>query len=138
MSTHWTCPKCGRIFAKKNQMHSCKKFPIEKHFEGKEEIAKPLFEYLKTKITTEIGPVKVISLPCCIHLFGCYDFIAILPKKDRIEVRFAWNEKIKNKRIDNCVPMSKSTYKICLDVRSGKEIDKELMGWLKESYNLKG
>jgi len=49
-------------------------------------IAKELFEYLLQKIELNIGKCKIVSLPCCVHLYGTYDFLAALPKKDSIEI----------------------------------------------------
>lgn len=132
----WTCPKCSRIFQKKGQAHSCKKVPLESHFEGKE-AAKKLYDFLLKKIKTKVGPVKEISLPCCVHLFGKYDFIAILPKKDSLELRFILDKKLKNKRFSNIVPMSGISIKYCLYISSPQEIDQELLDWLKQSYSYK-
>lgn len=132
----WTCSKCGRKFRKSNQPHSCKKVPLEKHF-ARKELAKELFDSLVKRIEANIGKVEIISIPCCVHLFGEYDFIAALPRKDGLEVRFALDRELKGKRITTCVPLSSKTFKNCLRVNSAEEIDAELLGWLKESYYLK-
>jgi len=132
----WTCSKCGRIFEKENQPHSCKKIPLEKHFIGKKK-AKELFDYLVEKINNNIGKCKIISIPCCIHLFGKYDFLAALPKKDRLEVRFALDRKLNSPKLKICVPMSEKIFKNCFEISLEKEIDDEFIVWLKESYCLK-
>jgi hypothetical protein len=132
----WTCRNCGRIFKKDKQVHSCKKVPLRSHFEGKEK-AGELFDGVLGKINSEVGETKTISIPCCIHLFGKYDFIALLPKKDRLEIRFALNRKLDTPRLKTSVPLSKKIFKNVIDIYSKKEIDKEVIGWLKESYNLK-
>lgn len=133
----WTCPKCERIFKNNNQPHSCKKIPLKNHFEGKEK-AKELFDILVERINSNIGKCKIISIPCCVHLFGKYDFLAALPKKDRLEVRFALDRKLDSSRLKVCVPMSTKVFKNCFNVYSKKEIDQEFMSWLKQSYYLKG
>lgn len=133
----WTCPNCGRIFKSTNQPHSCKNVPLEEHFKGKP-TAKTLFDTLLERITTEAGPCRIISLPCCVHLFGHYDFLAALPKKDRLEVRFTAPREMSAPRIHHCVPMSAKVFKICLDVFTEQDIDRELLDWLIESYHLKG
>ncbi|HHT9138993.1 MAG TPA: hypothetical protein ACFYEK_17335, partial [Candidatus Wunengus sp. YC60] len=84
----WTCPKCGRIFEKTEQPHSCHSIPLAQHFKHKEK-AKELFDHLVQRVTHTIGPCKTISLPCCVHLFGIYDFLAALPKTDKLEIRIA-------------------------------------------------
>lgn len=133
----WTCPKCKRIFSKANQPHSCLSIPLNKHFENKDK-AKELFNHLVEKINTEVGKCKIVSIPCCIHLFGKYDFLAALPKKDKLEIRFALDRKLDSKRLKQYVAASTSSYKNCIDVSSKAEIDEELISWIKESYNLKG
>jgi hypothetical protein len=84
-----------------------------------------------------IGKVKIISLPCCIHLFGKYDFLAALPKRDGLEIRFVLNRVLNGPRLTQSVPMSSSVFKNCFEITSEKEIDNEFVGWLTESYHLK-
>lgn len=132
----WTCPKCGRVFKRTGQQHSCQRVSLDRHFAGKEK-ARELFEFLVVRIEAEVGKCKVVSIPCCIHLFGTYDFLAALPKKDRLEIRFALDRKIESPRLKVCVPMSAKVYKNCFDVSRKEEIDEEFLGWLAQSYYLK-
>lgn len=132
----WMCPKCRRIFKNTNQSHTCKKVTLKKHFERKEQ-AKELFDFLVKQINSKIGKCKIISIPCCIHLFGKYNFLAALPKKDKLEIRFALNRKIKSPRLKEGASLSSRYYKNCLNIFEKKEINKELLEWLKESYHLK-
>lgn len=129
----WTCDKCKRVFKRRNQSHSCKIVPIDQHFRNKD-YAKELYNFLLVQIKDKVGPYKIISLPCCIHLYGNYDFLAILPHKDRIEIRFASTDTIKNKRITQSVYLSKKLTKSCIDIKSKEEIDIELLRLLKDSY----
>ena len=133
----WICSKCGRQFKKAKQPHTCRKVSLEKHFKNKEK-AKRMFDYLVGQINNNIGKCKIVSIPCCIHLFGNYDFLAALPKKDGLEIRFALNRRLDSPRLKQCVKMSSKVFKNCFYLNSKKEIDNEFIGWLKESYNLKG
>ena len=132
----WTCSKCGRIFAKTGQPHSCRQIPLKQHFQNKEK-AKKLFDFLTIQINNKIGKCKIISLPCCIHLFGKYDFLAALPKKNGLEIRFALDRELSNSSFKQSVPLSAQLYKNCFEISSEKEINSEFIGWLKESYFLK-
>lgn len=132
----WTCPNCGRIFEKEKQPHSCNKIPLETHFKNKEK-AKQLFNLLVKQINEKIGQCQIISIPCCVHLFGKYDFLAALPKKDKLEIRFALNRILDSPRLKQSVPLSSKNYKNCIDLTNEKEIDEELMAWLSQSYHLK-
>src|SRR3990167_5966964 len=126
----WTCEECSRIFKKAKQPHSCQKVTIESHFANKE-LAKELFDYLLNRIENNIGQCKIISLPCCIHLFGNYDFLAALPKKDRIESRFVLDRELKNPRLKVAVPISSKAFKNCFDIYNKQEINDEFMSWIK-------
>lgn len=132
----WQCQKCGRIFDKQGQVHSCQVKPLDEHFEGKD-LAKSIFDALLEAIREEIGPCEVVSIPCCVHLYGTYDFLAALPKKDRLEVRFALNRALESPRVNQTVPLSRTTYKNSLDLQSVSDIDSELLGWLTEAHHLR-
>jgi len=132
----WICPKCERIFEKEGQPHSCHKIPIDAHFKNKEK-AKKLFDFLVEKINTKVGYCRIISLPCCIHLFGKYDFIALLPKKDRLEIRFALDRKLDTPRLKQALPLSAKVFKNCFDIITKEEINDELLKWISEAYRLK-
>jgi hypothetical protein len=79
----------------------------------------------------------LISIPCCIHLFGKYDFLAILPKRDRLEIRFALDRKIDSPMLVQSVPLSSRYTKNCIDIKNREEIDEELIKWLRQAYFLK-
>ena len=131
----WTCTKCERVFEKAKQPHSCHKIPLKEHFKNKEK-AEKLFNYLVERVNN-IGKVKIISIPCCIHLFGKYDFLAALPKKDGLEIRFVLNRVLSGPRLKQSVPMSTNVFKNCFEITSEKEVDNAFIGWLEESYHLK-
>lgn len=132
----WTCPTCGRVFGKAKQPHSCKRVPLKEHFRNKDK-AKELFDHLVELVNAHIGPTKIISLPCCVHLFGACDFLAALPKRDGLEIRFALNRKLDSPRLKNSVPLSSTTVKNCFDIYKKEELDHEFMGWVGQSYFLK-
>ena len=132
----WICPKCKRQFKKTKQPHSCRKVPVPEHFKNKEK-AKKIFDYLVDRINNNVGKCKVISLPRCVHLFSNYDFLAVFPKKEILEIRFILNRKLDSPRLKQSVKMSSKVFKNVFYFNSEKEIDDEFIGWLKESYNLR-
>lgn len=132
----WICPDCGRIFEKTKQPHSCRHVPVEEHFIGKEK-ARELFDDLVEKVEASIGKCQIISLPCCIHLYGYYDFLAVLPKKEKIEIRFALDHVLESQRLKQYVLVSRGIYKNCVDIKGSEEINEELLLWISQSFHLK-
>ena len=132
----WTCPECKREFIKVNQSHSCGVFPLENHFAGKEEVGKPLFDEFVARVRAEVGPVRIDSPACCIHLVKNSTFAAAWVRKDRIKIDFRLERKIDSPRFTKTVQLSAKRYVYYMDIMSPDNMDAELMGWLKESYNL--
>ncbi len=135
MQKLWTCPKCKRQFEKKNQAHSCVSYPLANHFKNKE-YAKGLFGHLKQEITKKIGPVKIESLPCCIHLVSTYTFGGVWALRDRIRIDFRTDGKIKTKKLYKMIRMSPNRYLYYFDLKSKKDVDAKLLQWIKTSYEL--
>ena len=136
MTKKWTCPKCKRVFQKKNQGHSCTVYPVEKHLKNKD-YAKKLYSELKKIIRKKIGNFKIESLPCCIHFVSSYTFAAVYALKNKIRIHFTLDYKLDSSRIDKFNQMSAKRYLYSIDIEKEDEIDKELISWLKKAYNLK-
>jgi len=135
MKQMWQCPKCKREFAKVRQTHSCTPFPLEKHFANKP-FARELFDFLVSEINKKIGKIKIESLPCCIHFVSNYSFGAVWALKDKIRIDFRLDKLIKSKRFWNMIKMSANRYLYYVDIKDKKEIDKELLDWIKGAYKL--
>lgn len=131
----WKCVRCGRSFEKEKQPHSCKIYPVEKHLAGKNP---ELYDKLRAVIRKNAGPFKVESLPCCIHFVrGTFTFAAVYVLKNKIKIHFGLNRVLKSSRINKSAKMSSTKYLYSVDVSHEKEIDRELLGWIAEAYNLK-
>jgi len=132
----WTCPKCGRQFARRGQSHSCRAFPLEKHFEHKP-AGRLLYEVLRKAVKRHIGDFKIESLECCIHFVSRFTFAAVKIYKDKIWVDFSLSRKIKNKRIIQSVQMSANRYLYAVDIIKEDDIDEALMAWIQEAHDKK-
>ena len=137
MKELWICPKCKRKFEKRNQVHSCTVYPLDKHFEGKGEMARFLYNELEERIKKDVGPLNVESLPCCIHFVSTYTFAAVYALKNKIRIHFTLDYELRNPRINKYSQMSKNRYLYSIDIDKKEEIKKELVNWLQQAYNLK-
>lgn len=129
----WTCPTCKREFKNTNQRHSCVYYPLDRHFQNKPQ-ARALFDYLVARIQQQIGPVKVESLPCCIHLVSSYTFAAVWGLKDRIRLDFRLSEKLNDERIIQTTQMSPHRYLYLIELRDKGELDGQVLSWLSQAY----
>ncbi|MFH1367203.1 MAG: DUF5655 domain-containing protein [Patescibacteria group bacterium] len=136
MSILWQCPKCKRQFAHKNQGHSCVIYPVKKHLAHGSNLSKNLYFELLKKLK-KIGPIKIESLPCCIHFVSAYTFGCCYIMKEKIRLHFVLKEKIKDKRVNKWSQVSSQKYLYEIDIANKEELDARLMKWLKEAYYLK-
>ena len=132
--TAWRCPKCGRTFSRARQPHSCRTVTLETHL--RHGAQRELFQHLLEEVNSRVGKCEVLSLPCCIHLVGRYDFLAVLPKKESLEIRFTLTRELANSRVQRAARTSKARYKHSIDVRAVEDVDEELLGWVREAYHL--
>lgn len=132
----WRCPKCNRAFKRTRQPHSCKTVSLDDHFRSGE--LQSLFEHLLDEVNRNFGKCLVFSLPCCVHLAGKHDFLAVLPKKGRLEIRFVLERELTDPKVRRSAQISKALYKHSVDVRANEDIDETLLGWMQEAYTVAG
>jgi hypothetical protein len=55
----WTCERCGRSFATRNQTHTCAPFgELDEHFTGKPPMVREIFDRVVAEVDA-FGPVEV-------------------------------------------------------------------------------
>jgi hypothetical protein len=139
MNVIWKCPKCKRVFQKKNQGHSCTVYPVEKHLKNKD-YAKKLYNELKKIIGKKIGKFSIESLPCCIHFVATatnYTFMCVYALKNGIKIHFTLPTTVNSSRLQRYSKMSSQRYLYELNIKTTGEIDSELIAWLKKAYKMK-
>lgn len=130
----WTCPKCNREFFNNNQVHSCKPYPESEHFKNKE-ASRELYNKLLSAVKKEIGPYRIESLSCCIHIVDDktkITYFCVYPLKEGLKLHISSDKILEGEKIGKYSKIG-SKYKFEVFVRTEKDIDKELMNWLKES-----
>lgn len=133
MDATWRCPTCGRPFRRRGQRHSCRVVSVEEHLGSRPE-ARVLLERLVTAVTDAIGPCEVVALPCCLHLAVGADLLAVLPKRDRLELRFTLPERLDHPRVLRAERTGAAAVKHRVDVATLAEIDEELLTWLRAAH----
>src|SRR6516225_9786614 len=77
----WTCPRCGRTFANRNQTHTCAPLSdVERHFERSEPAVRAAFDRLLAAVRT-LGPVEVLPEKTRIALHVRMSFAALMPRR---------------------------------------------------------
>ena len=132
----WKCPKCEREFSKKDQWHSCVSISTNEHFKNKPPILEEIFNSLREKVE-EFGQIRIDAVKTSINIGGKSHFSTVYILKNSIKLDFVLNKKIDSPRMIRVRGPTNNYYTYTIKLRELTEIDKELIGWLRDSYNLR-
>lgn len=108
-------------------------YPLDYHFRGKRAEMKPLFNELIKKIQKEIDFEYKIG-KAYIGLIHTLVFTALRIQTEKIIIEFTIRKEIKSLRITKAKHFQKQRWAYFVDIKESKDIDTELIGWIKESW----
>ena len=74
----WNCPRCGRSFANRNQVHTCAPLgDIDAHFAGSDPAVREAFD----RLVAELGPLEILAEKSRIALHARMSFAAFQPRR---------------------------------------------------------
>ncbi len=111
-------------------------FTEQEHLTGKDPIVPLIYKKLIREVQ-KFGAVKVEPKKTSIHLSNKGGFAGVYVRKSCLSLELNLHHKIKNKRIQKAEQASANRYHHTIQVNSPAEVDEELIGWLKEAYELK-
>lgn len=111
-------------------------FTEQDHLQAKDPIVPLIYKKLIKEIQ-KFGPVKVEPKKTSIHLMNRYSFTNVVVRKNCLNLEIYLNHKVKSKRLAKVDQASANRYNHLITLQSPSDIDDELMGWMKEAYDLK-
>ena len=133
----WQCPYCCKSYANENQLHSCKVYETEELFNGKDVKLIELYNLLVVFLL-KLGDVKINANKTSIHFSNAGHFAAVQIKQNKLRFNFVTDEEIISERFVKFNKFSKNRMDYVIEIFSEKDLDNELLDWLKHSYELKG
>lgn len=106
------------------------------HFKGKNPSVLKIYEKL-IAVINNFGPIKIDPKKTSIHLGNRFGFAGVYTRQDYINLEVHLDHKLKNSRIAKVEQASANRYHHTIKVDSLNDIDKELVAWLKQAYDLK-
>jgi len=85
----------------------------------------------------KFGALKIEPKKTSIHLANRFGFAGVYTRKDYINLEIHLNYKLTGKRIAKVEQASANRFHHTIKLTSAKDIDKEILGWLREAYELK-
>ena len=131
----WKCPKCGRLFANRNQSHFCSRCTLREHLAGKSPRAIALFREF-AKLLKRCGPMRVVPEKTRIAFQVRMSFAAVTLRRDRIVGHVVLARRLENRRFTKieCISPRNHVHSFCF--HSSEELDREVLAWLREAYRV--
>lgn len=135
----WTCPKCKRVFGKKNQSHlTCEPaLSLDQYFANAREFEEPIFDAVHNRLKSLDGLI-VDPLGIGILLKNGPMFAELRPKTKWTALGFSLGHKLESGRLSRKVVDYGHKYFHVINVDEPGKIDDEIIEWLTEAYHLAG
>lgn len=130
--TTWTCPACGRRFARPNTQHVCERHTVRQHLDKATPHALALYRGL-LELAGECGEFFEEATKTAVSLKTPGLFMAVSFKKKWLNCTIWLPEPIHNPRIRHNYPVS-NLYAIQFQIKALDELDAELKHWLCRAY----
>lgn len=133
----WICPRCGKKFVSRNMWHSCGRFTVEQFFQGKNPQAQKFYKAFHNFVRKNCGPFIVDVAKTRISFQGRARFAGVAGvTKEGLIIGFWLKRKVSSPRFTWVNSPMPNNWVYKLRISDTKELDKELLGWLKEAYEV--
>ena len=136
----WTCPRCKRVFGRKNQSHlQCDEaLSIDEYFSQAKPWEQPIFEAIEAHFSSKVGDVIVDPLPIGILLKNGPMFAELRAKTKWTAIGFHLPRRLSSARLSRKVIDYGKKHFHVINADSADVVDDELLEWLTEAYHFAG
>jgi hypothetical protein len=129
----WQCPLCGNLFVTRNMRHSCGRFRLSDHFEGKDAVVREMFDLYLSEFR-RFGPVRVIPQKTRIVFQVCVRFAGVVTRKRWLEASFWLTRRVESPIFHRIEFIPPHYHLYSFRLRTASHIDDRLRELLKEAY----
>jgi hypothetical protein len=129
----WTCPRCRRRFANRNQSHACGRYDLAHHFAGKPPLLRALFRAVHREVRA-LGPVTVLPEKTRIAFQVRMSFAQVTPRADHLTGHLVLARRHPRPRFHKIESVSPRNHVHHFRIRTLDDVDDEFRSWLREAY----
>ena len=131
----WTCPRCGRSFANRNQQHACGPLDLERHLAGRDPEVLAIFERL-VELAERNGPVTVLPEKTRIAFQVRMSFAAFTLRRHWVDGHVVLARRLEHPRFRRVETFSPRNHLHQFRLERLAEVDEEVAAWLAEAYQV--
>lgn len=131
----WTCPRCGRSFANRNQQHACGLLDLDRHLAGKDPEVVAIFGRL-VELAERNGPVTVLAEKTRIAFQVRMSFAAFTLRRRWVDGHVVLARRLEHPRFRRVETFSPRNHLHQFRLEHLEEADEEVAAWLAEAYRV--
>jgi Domain of unknown function (DUF5655) len=131
----WTCPRCGRGFANRNQTHTCGLGTLDAHLTGCDPEVVAIFWRL-VELAERSGPVTVLPEKTRVAFQVRMSFAAVTPRRRWVDGHVVLARRLEHPRFRRVESFSPRNHVHHFRLARLDEVDDEVAAWLAEAYQV--
>jgi hypothetical protein len=131
----WTCPRCGRGFANRNQTHTCGLGSLDTHLAGRAPELVAIFWRL-VELAERNGPVTVLPEKTRVAFQVRMSFAAVTPRRRWVDGHVVLARRLGHPRFRRIDSFSPRNHVHHFRLARLDEVDDEVAAWLAEAYRV--
>jgi hypothetical protein len=128
----WQCPRCGRQFANKNQMHGCTDLTVADCLAGKPDNLVKIYRAYE-KAVLDLGEVRIHPTRSRIAFIARMTFAGAIIKRDHVEAGMMLPYPSRSPRFHGFIPNGAGGVHY-FKLFKPSEVDTEIRQWLREAF----
>ena len=134
----WSCPDCGRLFARRGQGHDCAPgLTLDEYFATGPAHERPVYDAVMAHLAT-VGPVHADVVSVGIFLKNPHNFAQLRPMQRWVAVGFSLRRQAHHRTITRKVARYGARYWHTANVATPADLDADLRDLLTEAYRTAG
>ncbi len=132
----WSCARCARTFANRNQTHTCAPLgDLDQHFARACAEVRDIFDRVLAAVSA-LGPVEVLAERTRIALHVRMSFAAFTPRQRWLSGHLVLARQIDSPRFLRVQTLSPRNVVHSFRLTSPDDVDAEFTAWLAEAYQV--
>jgi len=131
----WTCPRCGRGFANRNQPHACGRVDLADHLTGRPPAVVATFRRL-VELAERNGPVTVVPEKTRVAFQVRMSFAAFTLRRRWVDGHVVLARRLEHPRFTRVESFSPRNHLHAFRLAGPDEADEEVAAWLAEAYQV--
>lgn len=132
----WRCPKCARVFANRNQTHTCSTLhDLDHHFANRDPLVREIYDRVAAAVQS-IGPVIILPEKTRIAFQVRMSFAQVTPRRKWLDGHVVLARRLEHPRFRKIETFSPKNHLHAFRLEQPDDVDDTFVAWLREAYEV--